>query len=211
MLAPRKKLWSTPPTVLDTVSRWIELSHGDVVADIGCGDGRVIQHLASFWTRQQHPDRQDKEVYANSRLSSVSFIGIDINPDRIQEAKAAIDKAKASGQIHAELSISFYCENALEATHLFQYATIFFLYLIPRGLKIFKPFLYQVIQQRQKERTEDDKLRVITYMSPLPDEPYIKRQLCQVDHQPGASWPVYLYHLGAPSPSYSIEESQNDV
>jgi hypothetical protein len=36
--------------------------------------------------------------------------------------------------------------------------------------------------------------RIITYMSPFADTPHVRKEHCTVDHQEGASWPVYLYH-----------------
>mmetsp|Transcript_6843 Transcript_6843/g.9820 ORF Transcript_6843/g.9820 Transcript_6843/m.9820 type:complete len:366 (-) Transcript_6843:33-1130(-) len=43
--------------------------------------------------------------------------------------------------------------------------------------------------------TEEPLLRVITYMAPFRDENYVQRARCKVDHQPGAEWPLYLYHF----------------
>ena len=99
-----------------------------------------------------------------------------------------------------------------------KHATIFFLYLIPRGLKVIKPLLLehkerlrqqqQQNQQQQQKKEEDAvkededevekfELRVITYMSPLPGEErkHVARELCHVEHQPEAAWPLYFYHL----------------
>ena len=106
--------------------------------------------------------------------------------------------AQQQGQIHQDISIHFYCANAMEATELYQHATNFFLYLIPRGLKIFKPMLLEVMKKRRQKDENNDtnaSLTVLTYMSPLPGETFEKRELCQVEHQPGAAWPLYLYHL----------------
>lgn len=38
MLAPRKKLWSTPDTVIAKAIAWVPLQPGDLVGDVGCGD-----------------------------------------------------------------------------------------------------------------------------------------------------------------------------
>ena len=49
MLAPRKKLWSTPPEVLEKALELLDLrggEGGDVLYDIGCGEGRVIIEAA---------------------------------------------------------------------------------------------------------------------------------------------------------------------
>ena len=210
MLAPRKKLWSTPSETLQVVCDWIELKPGDRVCDIGCGDGRVLIHLAAHWTTSIEQKRggseSGNEDEYNVLLSSVSFVGLDINQDRIEEASVALKVAKETGRVHPDLAVEFHCENAMEAKHLYETATIFFLYLIPRGLRIFKPLLLEVIKGRvETERgnstsehynsREKPKLTVCCYMSPLPGENYAKRELCEVAHQPGTAWPVYLYHL----------------
>jgi SAM-dependent methyltransferase len=207
MLAPRKKLYSTPITVLDVVSQWVTpLKTGDVVCDIGCGDGRVLLHLA-----KHHHHHHSKGGLDSS--STVSFVGLDISPHRIQEASHALQRAQQLGSIPRDMSIKFICANAMDSIHHYQNATIIFLYLIPRGLKIFKPMLYQVLKhkqeqehlrkrmQQEKDEEEDDPelLRVVTYMSPLPDELYTTMQVCHVEHHQGSAWPVYLYHLTASS------------
>ena len=168
----------------DLACQWIQLQPGDVVCDIGCGDGRVLLQLAAHWTAH-HPD------------STVSFIGLDINEDRIQEATAALEIAKAENRIHLNLKVEFHCANAMTAVELYQDATHFFLYLIPRGLKIFKPMLLEVLKKRRQKEQNDKNtyLTVLTYMSPLPGEKFERKENCQVEHQPGAAWPLYLYHL----------------
>jgi hypothetical protein len=75
------------------------------------------------------------------RRMTVSFIGIDIDPDRIRQSQIALDEAKSKGVIHPDVSIQFRCTNPLEAMDRFESANVFFLYLIPRGLKLIKPIL----------------------------------------------------------------------
>eukprot|EP00984_Skeletonema_dohrnii_P024351 scaffold13462_cov105-Skeletonema_dohrnii-CCMP3373.AAC.6 len=87
-------------------------------------------------------------------------------------------------------------------------ATVIFLYLVPRGLRLIKPIVWpkedapctndddQTTSQTDSIiRQKSNKCRrVITYMSPFEDEEYVRKELCHVDHQVGAAWPVYLYH-----------------
>jgi tRNA G46 methylase TrmB len=42
MLAPRKKLWSTPMAIVDEAIKITGVTASDVVVDIGCGDGRFL-------------------------------------------------------------------------------------------------------------------------------------------------------------------------
>lgn len=42
MLAPRKKLWSTPQEVLEKAIELLDIKSTDVVYDVGAGDGRFI-------------------------------------------------------------------------------------------------------------------------------------------------------------------------
>lgn len=48
MLAPRKKLWSTPSSAIDIALEFAELDMDDVVYDVGCGDGRVLIQMAAM-------------------------------------------------------------------------------------------------------------------------------------------------------------------
>ena len=197
MLAPRKKLWSTPSAAIDVAANLIQLTSSDTLYDVGCGDGRVIIHLASTT-----PCRR--------------FVGIEIDEDRAKEAQTNVEQATLLGQIPEGVSIVIRRENALEVDY--SEATAVFLYLVPRGLRLIKPILLQRPNARQNQEsgnsgsnggnatttttttnTDDtiaaDQLRVVTYMAGFADERYTKKELCTVDHQEGAAWPIYLYHL----------------
>jgi hypothetical protein len=183
MLAPRKTLWSTPGAVIDAVIQWVPLE-GDTVCDIGCGDGRVILQWAAFYSSV---DRRE-----NSEATMPSFVGIDIDAGRITEADAALEQARTEGRIDPRISISFNCANALETIDLYRTATVFFLYLIPRGLRKIKPLLLQTHQDGEQSSKQ---VRVVTYMSNFPDETPLRSESISVPHQPGASWPLHLYNF----------------
>jgi SAM-dependent methyltransferase len=183
MLAPRQTLWSTPPSALKHLVEWIPLKPGDCVCDIGCGDGRVILNWAQEFSKTGNEEQH------SSDSPIVSFIGIDIDSERIQQSQSALKLARSEGRIHAHVSVTFHCANALESKHLFGNANIFFLYLIPRGLRIIKPLLLEQKKNIGNEKT----LKVVTYMAPLQGEIFVSRGGCDVAHQPGASWPLYLY------------------
>ena len=181
MLAPRKTLWSTPTSAIDHIVRWVPLQPGDCVCDIGCGDGRIILQWAERYSSL--PRRPQEE----SQPTTISLIGIDIDEERITKCQESLEKARAEGKIQPSIDIRFICANALQSSEYFEKANIFFLYLIPRGLKIFHPLLLEHRKKLQRQ------LKVVSYMSKLPNETPIERGLCKVEHQPGAEWPLYFY------------------
>jgi precorrin-6B methylase 2 len=167
MLAPRKTLWSTPIAVVPILEQWIELSDADVVCDVGCGDATVLMQWAAA------------AAQGNAAAAAASFLGIEMDEER-----AALAKHRAS----KFASITIHCGNALEAAALYHNVTVFFLYLIPRGLRLMLPILMDLAKKRS--------IRVVTYMAPLPGLEPIRQTYLEVEHQPGARWPLYLYHLG---------------
>jgi SAM-dependent methyltransferase len=74
--APRKldvPYEPSPPEVVDAMLRLGEVGPGDVVYDLGCGDGRIVIAAAGLGARA---------------------IGVDLDPQRVREARA---NAKAAG------------------------------------------------------------------------------------------------------------------
>ena len=193
MLAPRKKLWSTPQSAITATAKLTYLRSTDKLYDIGCGDGQVILHLAK--TTQCH-----------------HFVGIEIDPHRAKEAILNIESANLDPRIQVEIR----CQNALDLVDLVD-ATVIFCYLIPRGLRLIKPIVERTVKARrkiraktlfEKEERDGDKtsssamekmtgplLKVITFMSKFDDETFVSKETCTVEHQSGAKWPVYLYHF----------------
>ena len=117
MLAPRKKLWSSPEIVLDKALEMLKIEENDVVYDIGCGDGRFILKCAS-----------------NTNVKK--SIGIEINEERCKEVQNKID------ELNLGEKCSILCGNALEMD--FSNATAIFIYLVPRGFRIILPYLLKL-------------------------------------------------------------------
>jgi hypothetical protein len=202
----------------DNHEAWFALTRDDVVCDVGCGDGRVILRWAarvssmessrddgslqpqssSSLEAQQQPHNRHATT-TNRPTTLPSFVGIDVDPDRIRTARNELDRLRKEGRIRPDLSVEFWCENALECASRLGRVTVYFLYLIPRGLRIVKPLLLVGGQPPEKEEPNDASsssiLRVITYMSPLDDEDPVHVDKVCVAHQPGASWPLYYYEL----------------
>jgi hypothetical protein len=163
MIAPRKTLWSTPLSAVDHCMERVPLQSNDVVCDIGCGDGRIIHQwavlLSEALSARGEPEMAEK----------ISFKGIDIDSDRIQEATQTAEQLKSSGKILPGIKIEFVCKNAMESGAHFRDTTVIFLYLIPRGLKKIYPL---IIGEREKQQTPPGKqrrdLRIVSYMSKLP-------------------------------------------
>src|SRR5690554_7097676 len=69
----------TPQKVVDGMLELADVKKGDVVYDLGCGDGRIVITAA-------------KEYGATG-------IGVDLNPVRIEEANANAEEAKVKDKV----------------------------------------------------------------------------------------------------------------
>ncbi len=69
----------TPPEVVDQMLRLAGVSRGDVLYDLGCGDGRI--------------------VIAAAEKYGIRAVGIDINPKRIAEARASARRHGVEGLV----------------------------------------------------------------------------------------------------------------
>jgi len=93
----------TPPEVIDAMMKLAQVGKDDVVYDLGCGDGALV-------------------VTAVKQFHAKRGVGIDLDPQRIREAKA---KAKEAG---VEDKVEFRQGNVLEVKDLAQ-ATVVMLYM----------------------------------------------------------------------------------
>jgi hypothetical protein len=103
----------TPPAVVDKMLEMAALGPGDVLYDIGCGDGRI--------------------VIAAAKKYGVRGVGIDILPGLVEECRA---KAKREG---IEDLTRFVCMDATEAD--LKEATVVTLYLLPESNDLLRPLL----------------------------------------------------------------------
>lgn len=134
------------------------------------------------------------------------FIGIEISSSRAEEARANIARAKIDGVVPSHVSIEVRCTNALQVDY--SEATVVFLYLVPRGLRLIRPVLWnasdKVANAESDESYNQSNLctsghpiprRVISYMNPIENEQIVKKEYCKVGNVEGAAFPIYLYHL----------------
>ena len=171
MLAPRKKLWSTPAEVIEEAIGELNIVDGDVIYDVGAGDGRFLIQCA--------------------KRTGARCVGVEIDEARFQEAVTNIESENLS---HLCTMI---CANALEVEY--SEASAFFLYLIPRGLRLILPYLQKVPR----------KLRVVTYMSPFPEEiPFTNVIKVKSEGHTGAEWPLYVYELNGDTERETEEQQQ---
>lgn len=109
---------ATPMEVVAKMLEVAEVTSEDIVYDIGCGDGRIVVMAA--------------EKYG------ARGVGIDIDPDRIEEAE---ERAKAANVTHL---IRFYLGDA--TTMNFSEATVVTLYLLPESNAILRPMFDKQLQ-----------------------------------------------------------------
>jgi SAM-dependent methyltransferase len=93
----------TPYEVIEDMLRFAELKKGDVLYDLGCGDGRIVIEAA--------------------KRAGIRAVGIDIDPQRIEESR---ENAKLVG---VENLVEFRRQDIFEAD--FSEATVVTMYLLP--------------------------------------------------------------------------------
>lgn len=117
--APQKKkldVWyvPTPHEIVDRMLTEAKVRAGDVVYDLGCGDGRM--------------------VIAAAKKYGTRGVGVDLDPARIREARA---NAKAAG---VDSMVTFRVEDMFKTD--LREATVVLLYLLPELNRQLKPKLF---------------------------------------------------------------------
>ena len=108
----------TPQTVVDEMLRIAAVTKGDVVYDLGSGDGRIVITAAKKY--------------------GVRGVGIDIDPDRIKEANANAVQAGVTDRVK-------FVEQDLFQTDLKE-ASVVTLYLLPAINLRLRPKLWQELK-----------------------------------------------------------------
>jgi len=93
----------SPNPVVDGMLKLAGVSSGDTVYDLGCGDGRIVITAAKAY--------------------GAKGVGVDINPERIEEARSNAKSAKVEDKVRFE-------ENDLFKANIAG-ATVVTLYLLP--------------------------------------------------------------------------------
>jgi SAM-dependent methyltransferase len=119
---PERKLdvWyvATPHEIVDRMLTVAKVRIGDVVYDLGCGDGRM--------------------VIAAAKKYGTRGVGVDLDPARIREARA---NAKREGVEHL---VTFKVGDMFETD--IREATVVLLYLLPELNRRLKPKLFEELQ-----------------------------------------------------------------
>lgn len=94
----------TPMAAVDRMIVMAELKPGETVYDLGCGDGRIVVEAA--------------------RRHGVKAVGVDINPERVEESRAKVQAAGVGHLVTIEQADIFNLD--------LSDADVVFLYLTPR-------------------------------------------------------------------------------
>jgi len=132
----------TPPEVVDEMLRLAGVRNGDVLYDLGCGDGRI--------------------VIAAAKKFGVKAVGIDIDPVRIGESKENAAQAGLAGKVR------FIQQDLFEAE--FKDATVITMYLLtsvnlrlrPKLLSDLRPGTRLVSHSFEMGEWRPDKTSVVT-------------------------------------------------
>ena len=114
--SPKLDVWFVP-TPHEIVERMLDVAKvrpGDVVYDLGCGDGRI--------------------VIAAAKKYGTRGVGIDLDPARIHEARAAAKRAGVEQLVRFEVGDMFKAD--------IREATVVTLYLLPELNRRLKPKLF---------------------------------------------------------------------
>jgi hypothetical protein len=104
---------STPMVVVEKMLEMAKITEKDILYDLGCGDGRIVILAA--------------------KLYGARGVGIDIDPERIEESKAY---ASVAGVEHL---VEFRLQDAMKAD--LSPATVVTLYLLPESNALLHPLL----------------------------------------------------------------------
>jgi ubiquinone/menaquinone biosynthesis C-methylase UbiE len=109
----------TPEVVVEKMLTMAKVKKGDVVYDLGCGDGRVVAIAAKKY--------------------GVRGVGIDLNPARIKEARETLKKYKVEKLVELRQG------DALKVKDLNK-ATVVVLYMLPEFMDWLEPIAKKALK-----------------------------------------------------------------
>lgn len=212
--------------------RWAEIysSYFETVShdSDSCYDKRINCDDENFFMNSisSCEDRRKQVKTRNVNVSSVTncqkqhptFVGIDIDPDRIHNAQSSWDFAVGATQrILPTIPYEFHVANAVMNVKAWNHisTTILYVYLTPRGMKQLKRHLMETeitsnltannlnddssgcpfsstVNSFGSERIQRRRV-IVSYMNPLPETKLLRKEYVSIPHQPDTSYPVYMY------------------
>ncbi|TFZ04741.1 SAM-dependent methyltransferase [Ramlibacter rhizophilus] len=149
----------TPQPVVDRMLEMAKVNSRDVLYDLGCGDGRIV-----ITASKQHGARG---------------VGIDLNPVRIEEAKANAKQAGVSGKVDFRVGDLFEAD--------FSPATVVTLYLLPNINRKLRPQLWRQL---------DVGTRVVSHAFDMGEE-WPPERVDKIDHRTLYLWTIRPEHKRA--------------
>jgi SAM-dependent methyltransferase len=118
--SPTKILYvPTPEAVVEKMLEFANVKKGDVVFDLGCGDGRVVAMAAKKF--------------------GVKGVGVDIDPARIEDSKATLKK------YDVEKLVEIRKGDALKVPDLGD-ASVVTLYMLPDFMELWEPIAKKALK-----------------------------------------------------------------
>jgi precorrin-6B methylase 2 len=108
----------TPQETVDAMLDMVDLQDGDVVWDLGCGDGRMVVTAA--------------------KRKNIRGVGVDIDPERIEESKANAEKAGVQDEVEFRVADLFETD--------FSDATVLTMYLLESVNRRLRPVILRDLQ-----------------------------------------------------------------
>jgi SAM-dependent methyltransferase len=110
---------ASPPSVVEKMLEMAQMDKDDIIYDLGCGDGRIVIMAAVKY--------------------GARGVGIDIDPQRIEESEA---NAKAAG---VSKLVRFFLEDVTKSD--ISEATVVTLYLLTESNELMRPLLNEQLKQ----------------------------------------------------------------
>jgi hypothetical protein len=144
----------------------------------------------------------DKTISSKDTMKQrPTFVGIDIDPDRIHIAQTAwFSAAHTKQNILRDIPYEFHIANAVLNDELWNdlSTTILYVYLTPRGMKHLKRQLLDgkvnnFLNGHHTSEQPKQRRVIVSYMNPFPETTFLRKEYVSIPHQPDTSYPIYIY------------------